>query len=383
MLAHANMIVDDSTRTGFDWGHDFGALTIGSVFRGTPGLVPVKEGVTPLLTIQLFRREDRAGRTTPPEPIEIPLPPDLVLPVELERTILWNGALATRAEVRETEMASAVPILMYHSIADDGPVEYAPYRTSTAAFRDQMRYLRRQGYHSVSLEEWVSAIEANRPIPGRPVIITFDDGYKDFLENALPILERSDFHPSVFVVTESVGGIDDWEPRSQPLALMSWADLREVMARGMNIGSHTVRHPDLLTVSEDEFRLECDRSAKRLWDELGRQPTVIAYPWGRSHPVARELLAEYGYRIALRSWGGASPLFDDPRNLSRVAIGSDTLESFIEKLRGPFIPDPDDYPLPPGWRDGVDVAGAAASDATDDSVGFADRDSVGFADRDS
>jgi peptidoglycan/xylan/chitin deacetylase (PgdA/CDA1 family)/SAM-dependent methyltransferase len=334
LLAHGNVIADDMTRTGFDWGHDFGAKTIGKVFQAIDDLELVKELRTPLFTIQLLRRKGPGkARKVEPEIEQMPLPSDLMLSPEVEKCILWDGAVMTRAEAQTTESATQVPILMYHSIADDGPAELAPYRVAPAAFRQQLRYLRRHGYHSITLQEWVDGIAAKRPVPGRPVIITFDDGYRDFIQNAWPLLSRADFSATVFVVTEKVGRLADWDGLAKPLELMSWEELRTVSDAGIAIGSHTASHKDLASLSPDRVRVEGERARAMLHEHLGTEVSMIAFPWGKSEPATRAVLAQCGYRIAVRSWGGASPLGDDPLNLSRIEIEAvDNIEAFAKKL---------------------------------------------------
>jgi peptidoglycan/xylan/chitin deacetylase (PgdA/CDA1 family)/SAM-dependent methyltransferase len=336
LLAHGNVIADDRTRTGFDWGHPFGAKTIGKVFAALDRLALIKELRTPLFTAQLFRRT--AGAKQPaaaPEISEIPLPPTLVLTPEVEKTILWDGAATTRAEAHARETTTAVPILMYHSVADDGPAELAPYRISPSRFREQLRYLRHHGYHSVTLAQWGECLAARRALPGRPVILTFDDGYKDFIENAWPILERADFGATLFVVTEKVGGVADWDPAaSRPLPLMSWHDLRELEAKGVEIGSHSASHQDFSAISADRVTAEGRQARARLREELGKEASIIAFPWGRADEAVRRSLACCGYTLGLTTWGGHSTLGDDPMNLPRIEIfGDDDIATFAGKLR--------------------------------------------------
>jgi peptidoglycan/xylan/chitin deacetylase (PgdA/CDA1 family)/SAM-dependent methyltransferase len=335
LLAHGNLIADDKTRTGFDWDHPFGAKTIGEVFGALPQLALVKELRTPLYTVQLYRAIAGA-RTKKAEPqvTEIPLPPDLVLTPEVEKSIVWNGAVTTRAEAWASESAAAVPILMYHSVADDGPPELAPYRVSPAAFREQLRYLRRHGYYSISLEEWSACIASRRPPPGRAVILTFDDGYKNFIENAWPLLERTDFKATLFVVTEKVGRVADWDAgAAEPLPLMSWEDLKELHRSGVEIGSHSASHQDFSAISPYGVMAEGQRARARLRDELGTEANIIAFPWGRGDDAVQEVLARCGYRIGLTTWGGHSTLADNPMNLPRIEIfGDDDVATFARKL---------------------------------------------------
>ncbi len=335
LLAHGSLIADDKTRTGFDWAHPFGAKTIGQVFGALPQLGLLKELRTPLYTVQLFRAI--AGTRTKkaqPQRTEIPLPPDLVLTPAVEKSIVWDGAVTTRAEACASESAAAVPILMYHSVADDGPPELAPYRVSPRAFREQLRYLRRHGYYSTTLEEWGACIAARRPLPGRPVILTFDDGYKNFIENAWPLLERADFKATLFVVTEKVGQLADWDKAaSEPLPLMSWQDLKELHAKGLEIGSHSASHQDFTAIPAEGVMAEGQRARARLREELGAEATVIAFPWGRGNGAVRRVLARSGYRIGLTTWGGHSTLADDPMNLPRIEIfGDDDIAAFAHKL---------------------------------------------------
>jgi peptidoglycan/xylan/chitin deacetylase (PgdA/CDA1 family) len=340
LLVHGNAIQDDRTRTGFDWGHDFGALTIGQLFAATKGLSLSRELRSPLFTIQLFHRTGRTAKAAPePERVEVPLPFDLELPPDLERAILWDGAVTTRGEAQATESTSSVPILMYHAIADAGPPELADYRTAVADFEDQLRYLRRHGYHSLSLTEWADAIAQKRPVPGRPVIITFDDGYEDFFSNALPALERNDFTATVFVVTDKAGALADWDRLEDPPRLMDWDQIREAVARNITIGSHSASHKHFLRIPAEQIRAEGERARRTLSEQLGHEVDLIAFPWGCSDAEGRRVLAECGYRIAVRSWGGLSTLSDDVLELSRIEInGTDDLETFIRKIHGEYQP---------------------------------------------
>ena len=310
LLVHGNLITDDKARTGFDWRYPFGAKTIGEVFGALDQLTLVKELRTPLYTAQLFRRATgRRDEKAKPEFLELPIPFDLVLSPEIERSVVWDGAVMTRDEAREREVASEVPILMYHSIADGGPSELKPYRVSPRAFTEQLRYLRRQGFHSITLEEWASCIAQKKPLPGRPIILTFDDGYKNFIENAWPALQRADFSATVFVVTEKVGGAADWDTvSSEPLGLMSWGELGTLSANGIVIASHTASHKDLTAISTATVRSEGEQARRSLQEKLGREVKAIAFPWGRSDQNARDALAECGYTIGVATWGGTSTL---------------------------------------------------------------------------
>jgi len=335
LLAHGNLITDEPNKTGFDWGHPFGAKTIGDVFRAAGQLALVKELRTPLYTVHLFRRVGSRAERIKTELLEKPIPADLELPIELERGIVWDGPVITRDAARESESATQVPILMYHSVADDGPAELQPYRVSPRAFTEQLRYLRRHGYYSVTLEEWASCIAEKRPLRGRPIILTFDDGYRDFIENAWPALQRADFTATVFVVTDKIGGTADWDKvASQPLKLMDWDDLKTLSANGISIASHSASHKDLTAISAGTVRSEGERSRSALQEALGNEVNAIAFPWGRGDRPVQDVLAACGYAIGLTTWGGPSTLADDLLNLPRIEIcHDDGIDEFASKLQ--------------------------------------------------
>lgn len=332
LMTHAVVIADRRDRTGFDWGAPFGVETIGASFGAVDGLALIRELRTPLYRVQLFRRTgEGTARPGVPEIIEAA---HGALPVSVARLAIWDGAECTRAEAQR-ETASDVPILMYHSIAEDGPPELAPYRVAPSRFEEQLRFLRRHGYHSISLDEWADCIARAEPPRGRPVIITFDDGYKDFVTTAAPLLEANDFRATIFVVTDKVGGSADWDRHSAPpLPLMGWDDLRALEARGFRIGSHTTGHFDLVTLSDDEIVHDSESARSALSRHLGHEVDGIAFPWGRNDGRVRAALARSGYRVGVDVYPRRSALSDDIGCLPRIEIfGDDDLPNFARKVR--------------------------------------------------
>lgn len=247
-----------------------------------------------------------------------------------------TGAAPTRAEAGERELAADVPILTYHSVADEGAPELTPWRISPAAFQEQLRYLRNHGYHSISVAEWERALAMGAKIPGRPVLITFDDGYRDFYANAAPLLETAGFRAINFVVTGMVGGTTDWDRDLSswpPLALMDWDELRDLRRRGFEIGSHTTAHLNLLNLDDEEIVRDCIEARATLERELGCDVTSIAFPWGYNDLRVRAALRHGGYRSAFAVSGGCSTLTDDPMHLPRIEIhGDDDIETFARRL---------------------------------------------------
>ena len=249
VLAHANLQVDEPDQPGFDWPLPYGARHIGDVLAAEPALRFTKELRTPLYRIQLFHRRqarDLVGlgsRSAGPETVE-QVPYEAPIPKVME-TFHWEPAPVTGVADPVVETWH-LPILMYHRVASTGAAATAPWRVAPDDFERQIAYLSDAGFHSVSLEEWRRAARLRRPLPGRAVVLTFDDAYEDFARNAWPILERYGFGAIVFLVSGHVGGTPVWDAAyGESAPLLDWGAVRELAERGVEFGSHSVSHAPL------------------------------------------------------------------------------------------------------------------------------------------
>ena len=193
-------------------------------------------------------------------------------------------------------MPGAVPILTWHALDDGGSVIATP----VARFRAQIRALGERRFQAITLRELLDAWEAGTPLPPRPVVLTFDDGFRSVLEVAAPILEQAGYRATVFAVAGYCGRRNAWPgqgPGIPALPLLSPAELRSLVALGFEVGAHGVRHARLDRLSVTEAEREIAESGRFLADALGREVTVFAYPYGRTTPVVRRLAAAY-YRAA-------------------------------------------------------------------------------------
>jgi peptidoglycan/xylan/chitin deacetylase (PgdA/CDA1 family) len=188
-----------------------------------------------------------------------------------------------------------VPVLMYHSVNARPPRATRRLAVDPGAFADQMALLEDRGFTPVT----VSALAGGHGrLPARPVVITFDDGYADFHEQALPVLDKLGFPATVFVTT---GWLADAGPEAagDPLdRTLSWSQVREAAALGVEIGGHSHSHPQLDQLPGVALHDELARSKCLLEDRLDRPVTTMAYPYGYSSARVRRAAARVGYTSA-------------------------------------------------------------------------------------
>nr|WP_243761369.1 polysaccharide deacetylase family protein [Streptomyces sp. YIM 98790] len=208
---------------------------------------------------------------------------------------------------------------MYHSVSDPS---HDPYRITVSPRRldRQLGWLRARGLRGVSVAELLRARAAGRA--AGLVGLTFDDGYTDFLEAAVPLLHRHGCTATVFVLPGRLGGDNAWDPQGPRKPLLTAEGIRAAAEAGMEIGSHGMRHLDLTKASPAELQEETVRSRELLHRLTGRAPDGFCYPYGAvsTAVLAAVRRAGYGYGCAI----DAGPL-TGPLALPRVHIGeSDT-----------------------------------------------------------
>ena len=332
-MAHAFVLKDDMTRTGFDWENPFGAEKIACVARMIAELALDASIQTELYRVDRYKRVD-ASEAAPPADVAAAEITAAIEP-EVARFIVWEGAVARRSVVLQKETRQRVPVLMYHRIADEGPAELSRFRVRPEVFREQILWLRRNGYHSITSDQLAWFVNSKHPFVGRPVLITFDDGYQDFAERAWPVLRASDFTAEVFVVTDKVGRTADWDDQFGPAAsLLSEADIVGLAAEGVVFGSHLATHPRSDELSTRELANELLRSRLQLERWLSRPVTSLAPPYGLMDDRLRVLAADCGYRTIFNTSDQVAGLTSDLLDLPRLEVAGDrTVEEFVIRMK--------------------------------------------------
>jgi peptidoglycan/xylan/chitin deacetylase (PgdA/CDA1 family) len=183
------------------------------------------------------------------------------------------------------------PVLMYHRLT--ARTWEHPCSIAVDRFQGQLALLRRLGYRSVSPTTVADALRGGWALPPRGVAITFDDGYLDTLTVALPLLVEHGFTATCYLVAGAVGRSVDW---GKPAPLMDWNGARAWLAAGMEVGAHSMTHPDLRTLSDARLADEVAGAKARLEDRLGAAVTSFAYPFNLLDDRVAGAVAAAGYR---------------------------------------------------------------------------------------
>lgn len=263
------------------------------------------------------------------------------MPVHLDRaaSLLCASSLGRLGLLRGEQ---ATPVLMYHSVSDDDDRRVHPYfrlATSPTRFREHMKVLADGGYVVRDLAEAVRD-QNSGSVRARSVILTFDDGFADFLVHAWPVLQEFGFTATMFVPTAFIGD----ERRSfMGRECLTWSEVRDLARCGVSFGSHTVSHPTLHVQPWPEIRWELQQSREEIECRLGAPVTAFAYPSAfpqQDEPfVARfcEELRQQGYAANVTTVIGRLRPGDDLLRIKRLPVSdADDRQLFTAKLAGAY-----------------------------------------------
>lgn len=221
-----------------------------------------------------------------------------------------------------------VPVLLYHHVKLNKPSDDAIERGLTVLpkeFQAQLDYLARNHYHTVSAAALVRFLHSGGTLPPKPVVLTFDDGYKDIWQNAFPQLHRKKMTATFFIVPGFLG-----TPR-----YLTWSQVRYMSARAMDMEAHSMTHPDLTSLSPPRLKKEITQSGQVLQAHLHRSIKVFAYPYGAFNAGVIAAVLKAGYWGAFTTQSGWIARRDALPTLPRLHINQqDTLSIFSGILRG-------------------------------------------------
>jgi peptidoglycan/xylan/chitin deacetylase (PgdA/CDA1 family) len=247
-----------------------------------------------------------------------------------DAALLPHGPVHHLEAPRSGAFTDRLPILMYHRVSEQTGGPYRRWSVTPGELEEQFAFLQQAGFRSLSIEQWGEAGANDRPVKGRPVMLTFDDGYCDFAEIVVPLLQRYGFSAEVFVVSGHVGGTNAWETgRTETDRLMDWATLAQLPRDVVRIGSHTHSHRMLPALSGPDALRELVKSRLILEDRLGRAVDSIAYPYGPADGSVERLSATAGYDYGYTTHHWSAFLGRDLLKLPRLEVrGGQSIDAF-------------------------------------------------------
>lgn len=250
------------------------------------------------------------------EPVLTPVTPEAVAdaPVEPEPVPAPPPTIAPEDRIKQ------IPVLMYHEIGEVNNNNYV----RRSEFEAQVKWLAENGYHAVTLAQVYAHINDFRPLPPKPVVITFDDGYATFRGTAVPILREQGYTATAFITTGLIGRPEH----------MTWAEVAELPGLGFEIGSHSVTHPDLRFLSGARLTRELVEARRELQERTGARVDFFCYPAGKFNDQTPEAIKAAGYLGAVTTEYGPVTLGQSPFLWSRIRIvRGETPGSFARKIR--------------------------------------------------
>lgn len=220
------------------------------------------------------------------------------------------------------------PVFNYHhirpmpSVASSTITDRA-FTVSPEGFETHLQYFQDNGYQAVSIYDLLDYFDTGKPLPPKAIAITFDDGYYGHYKWAYPLLKKYGMAATFFIIVNNVG---------KP-GILTWNEIREMSENGMFIGSHTLNHPNLAAIGDDQLRRELVDSKKILEEKIGKKVDLLAYPGGNYNAHVIDLVKETGYQAALSVYKIINQVPKD-RYVIRRFHADDPLESITSKLVG-------------------------------------------------
>ncbi|MEI8344427.1 MAG: polysaccharide deacetylase family protein [Candidatus Moraniibacteriota bacterium] len=213
----------------------------------------------------------------------------------------------------EVFVSPAVPILMYHHIQDypggKNPADASIF-VSPASFEAQLNWLALNNFQTVNLSYFKNPTR----ISGKPIVLTFDDGYQDAYDQVFPILKKYGFRATFYPIVNNIN----------KSGFLTKNEILEMQTNGMTFGSHSLSHPNLTEISEQQAEQEIYASKKILEKIIGKEVSDFCYPGGKLNQNAINILANSGYQTATTTSNKVNLGKTDPLQLNRLDVQNDT-----------------------------------------------------------
>ncbi len=208
-----------------------------------------------------------------------------------------------------------VPVILYHNITERLGSLSPGVHIATDVFRAHMQALRDAGYTAITYQDYYAYVTEDTPLPEKPVIITFDDGYISNYEIAYPILKNMGMKATIFVITSMMGMTDTDYPH------FSWEQAREMEQSGViDIQSHSHTHASMPTLDAGQIAVEARLSKYLIETHLNKTCDVFAYPYGHVNQLSTDLVRWSGYKLQNKLTEGANDKAANAEMMRRITV---------------------------------------------------------------
>lgn len=239
-------------------------------------------------------------------------------PTHLDPAKFLNADKQTHPAPRPS--TTGIPILMYHRVAAAGPPGLERFRIDPTLFDEQLSALKQSGFSTIGLTDGAKALSEGELTMKKPLIITFDDGYRDYLI-ALPSLQNYLFTATVFLVAARIGGFAEWDAGyGETAPLMSWPEILEVAGEGTELGCHSLTHCPMTEMDYPNQLRETRQAREILESRLESPVNHFAYPYGAENEIARSVIATLNFSSAVSCRPAVARFGDEMLSLPRVEV---------------------------------------------------------------
>lgn len=245
--------------------------------------------------------------------------PDSCIDIKREEKSLNPGALPTQMQ---SGYCLSVPVLLYHHIRPqaEAALKGQSFLNVDPGFFDmQMKYLTEHGYNTISADVLINALRTHSPISSKSILVTIDDGYRDFFQDAFPIVQKYGIKVNLMIAAGLIGGEDN----------MNWDQIGQIKGSGLAyFVDHTWSHYAISNGSTDKIQYEILTGKQQLEEHTGQSVNIFAYPYGSFNNNAISILAGDGFSGAFSTIGGSLQCDSFIMTLHRNRVGNAPLSSY-------------------------------------------------------
>jgi len=241
----------------------------------------------------------------------------------ITRFIILLAMLVTGCAQGQVEKNRSIPVFAYHRFGDS---RYPSTNIKMEVFKKQLQYLQENNYTVLSLSEALDRLD-NGNLPEKPVVLTVDDGYSSFYENAFPLLQDYGYPATIFINTSHVGG----------KSYMNWEQLKKLDKAGIEIGNHSHDHPHFVNFENpsEKFNEDVTKAQKLFKVHLGFSPKLFSYPYGEYTQKLAETAEKMDFKAATAQRSGVLGSSTDRYAIPRFPMGGPfaTMKGFTSKIK--------------------------------------------------